>query len=75
MEVIEISSASIYVKNDKEDASIRIPGASILRKQINQLCCQEYETKGATEVANDQILESISEEFMDKKEVAGSLKN
>lgn len=63
------------MEDDKEDESIRIPDASILRKQINQLCCHEYETKGATEGANDPILESISEEFMDKKEVAGSPKN
>ena len=63
------------MEEDKEDESIRIPDASILRKQINQLCCQEYETRGATEGANDPILESIYEEFMDKKEVAGSLKN
>ena len=63
------------MEEDKEDESIRIPDDSILRKQINQVCCQEYETRGATEGAKDPILESIYEEFMDKKEVAGPLKN
>ena len=53
---------------------ISILDASILRRQIQDLC-EEGENKGYSEGANDPILESISEEFSVKEKVGSPLKN
>ena len=49
-------------EEDNDDDIISIPDASILRRQIQDLC-QEGEDKGYFGAANDPILESISQEF------------
>ena len=53
---------------------ISILDASILRRQIQDLC-EEGKNKGYSEGANDPILESISEEFSVKEKVGSPLKN
>ena len=61
-------------EEENDDDTISIPDASILRRQIQDLC-QEREDKGYSEGANDPVLESISQEFLVKEEVVSSLKN
>ena len=58
-------------EEENDDDTISIPDASILRRQIQDLC-EEGENKGYSEGANDP---SISEEFSVKEEVGSSLKN
>ena len=60
-------------EKENDDDTISTPDASILRRQIQDLC-QESEGKRYFEGANDQVLESISQEFSVKEEV-GSLLN
>ena len=75
---IDTSVTRTYGISDKEeeigDDIISIPDASILRRQIQDLC-QEGEDKGYFGGANDPILESISQEFSVKEEVGNTLKN
>ena len=61
-------------EEENDDDTISIPDASILRRQIQDLC-QEREDKGYSEGANDPVLESISQEFLVKEEVVSPLKN
>ena len=61
-------------EEENDDDTISIPDASILRRQIQDLC-EEDENKGYSEGANDPILESIYEEFLVKEEVGSPLKN
>ena len=61
-------------EEENDDDTISIPDASILRRQIQDLC-QEREDKGYSEGANDPVLESIFQEFLVKEEVVSSLKN
>ena len=75
---IDTSVTRTYGISDKEeeigDDIISIPDASILRRQIQDLC-QEGEDKGCSEGANEPILESISQQFLVKEEVGSPLKN
>ena len=64
--------SNVEVENDND--TISIPDASILRRQIQDLC-QEGEDKGFSEGENDPILEIISQEFLVKEEVGSPLKN
>ena len=50
-------------EEENDDDTISIPDASILRRQIQDLC-QEREDKGYSEGANDPVLESISQEYI-----------
>ena len=61
-------------EEENDDDNISIPDASILRRQIQDLC-QEGEDKGYSEGANDPILESISQQCSVKEEVESPLKN
>ena len=61
-------------EEENDDDIFSIPNASILRRQIQDLC-QEGEDKGYSEWANDPILESISQEFSVKEDVGTLLKN
>ena len=61
-------------EEENDDDTISIPDASILRRQIQDLC-QEGEDKGCSEGANEPILESISQQFLVKEEVGSPLKN
>ena len=74
----DTSVTRLYGINDKEEendnGTISIPDASILRRQIQDLC-QEGEDKGCSEGANEPILESISQQFLVKEEVGSPLKN
>ena len=42
-------------EEENDDDTISIPDASILRREIQELCCQEGEDKGYSEGANDPI--------------------
>ena len=59
-------------EKENNDDTISIPDASILRRQIQDLC-QEDEDKGYSEGANDPVLESISQEFSVKEKVGSPL--
>ena len=61
-------------EEENDDDNISILDASILRRQIQNLC-EEGENKGYSEGENDPILESISEEFSVKEEVGSPFKN
>ena len=61
-------------EEENDNDAISIPDASILRRQIQDLC-QEGEDKGYSEGAIDPILESISQQFLVKEEVGSPLKN
>ena len=61
-------------EEESDDDTISIPDASILRRQIQDLCL-EGEDKGSTVGVNEPILESISQEFTVKKEVGCLIKN
>ena len=61
-------------EEENDDDTISIPDASILRRQIQDLC-QEGEDKRCSEGANDPILESISQQFFVKEDIESPLKN
>ena len=61
-------------EEENDDDTISIADASIVRRQIQDLC-QEGEDKGYSEGANDRILESIYQEFSVKEEVGSLFKN
>ena len=61
-------------EEENEDDTMSIPDASMLRRQIQDLC-QESEGNGFNEGANDPILESISQEFTAKEDVGKPHKN
>ena len=61
-------------EEENDNDTISIPHASILSRQIQDLC-QEGEDKGCSEDANDPILESISQQFPVKEEAGSPLKN
>ena len=61
-------------EEENDDDTISLPDASILRRQIQDLC-QECEDKGYSEGADDPILESICQEFSVKEAVGSPLKN
>lgn len=63
-----------YKEEENEDDTTSIPDASVLRRQIQDLC-QESEGNGFNEGANDPILESISQEFTAKEGVGKPHKN
>ena len=62
------------VEEENDHDTISIPDATILRRQIQDLC-QEGEDKGFSEGENDPILERVSQEFSVKEEVGSPLKN
>ena len=61
-------------EKENDDDTTSTPDASILRRQIQDLC-QEGEDKGYSEVEIDPILESISQQFLVKEEMRIPLKN
>ena len=61
-------------EEENDDDNISIPNASILRRQIQDLC-KEGEDKGNFEGENDPILECISQQFLVREEIGSPLQN
>ena len=59
-------------EEENDDDTISIPDASILRRQIQDLC-REGKDKGYSEGAIDPILDSISQQYLVKEEVGSPL--